>query len=259
MKYYYAYHGPRNKSDFDWTLGYGLTNEKKRDTVIVGSQVIVIQKPKGVKDFSLCGVFKVVDHYDDDDTDNVFPFRFKLENVSKLSSFPILHDEAISLELPKNTGGNKGWSNAQKHFCSQGISFQKHLDPIVAEVLLNYLDSPVLSAEDISESFRKEVLNSSRSSSEDRRKRLKRAKEKPKQRTVTTTVYDRNPDVVAEVLYRAKGKCESCLNFAPFKRKSDGSPYLEVHHKKPLAKGGGDIVENAIALCPNCHREAHYG
>jgi 5-methylcytosine-specific restriction protein A len=34
---------------------------------------------------------------------------------------------------------------------------------------------------------------------------------------------------------------------------------LEVHHKKQLSEGGEDTVENAIALCPNCHREAHYG
>jgi len=34
---------------------------------------------------------------------------------------------------------------------------------------------------------------------------------------------------------------------------------LEVHHKVPLAEGGDDTVENAIALCPNCHRHAHYG
>lgn len=257
MNYYYAYHGPKNKSNFDWAFGYGLTDKNKRDAVIVGSQVMVIQKPKDAENFSLCGVFKVVAHYDD--MDNTFPFRFKLKNVSKLSKFPILDDKAIGLQLPNKTGGNKGWSNFQKHFCSQGITFQKYLEPNVAEVLLSNLNSPVLSLEDISESFRKEVLHSASYSSEERCKRLKRAKAKPKQRTVTTTVYDRNPDVVAEVLYRAKGKCEKCPNFAPFKRKSDGSPYLEVHHKQPLAKDGDDTVENAIALCPNCHREAHYG
>lgn len=257
MKYYYAYHGPKNKREFDWSLGYGLTNKKKRDSVIIGSQVIVIQKPLDAENFRLCGVFKIIAHYDD--MDNTFPFRFKLENVSKLSKFPILDDKAIGLELPKKTGGNKGRSNFQKYFCSQGITFQKHLEPIVAEVLLNNLDSPVLSLEDISESFRQEVLHSAKSSTLVRRERLERAKSKPKQRTVTTIVYDRNPDVVVEVLYRAKGKCEKCLNLAPFNRKSDSSPYLEVHHKKPLAYGGGDTVENAIALCPNCHREAHFG
>ena len=26
-----------------------------------------------------------------------------------------------------------------------------------------------------------------------------------------------------------------------------------------LLEGGPDTVENAIALCPNCHRKQHYG
>ena len=46
---------------------------------------------------------------------------------------------------------------------------------------------------------------------------------------------------------------------APFNRDSNDTEYLEVHHKLPLAENGDDTVENAIALCPNCHRHAHYG
>uniref|UniRef100_UPI003D06D395 HNH endonuclease n=1 Tax=Alcaligenes faecalis TaxID=511 RepID=UPI003D06D395 len=64
---------------------------------------------------------------------------------------------------------------------------------------------------------------------------------------------------MAEVLERASGSCEACKEPAPFKRKSDGTPYLEVHHRIQLAHGGEDTVENAIALCPNCHRKAHFG
>lgn len=45
---------------------------------------------------------------------------------------------------------------------------------------------------------------------------------------------------------------------APFKRES-GSPFLEAHHVRRLADGGEDTIENAVALCPNCHRELHYG
>lgn len=41
--------------------------------------------------------------------------------------------------------------------------------------------------------------------------------------------------------------------------KSKGSPYLEVHHVRRLADGGSDTTENAVALCPNCHMELHYG
>ncbi|WP_442967956.1 HNH endonuclease [Rheinheimera sp.] len=36
-------------------------------------------------------------------------------------------------------------------------------------------------------------------------------------------------------------------------------PYLEVHHRIPLAEKGEDTLENAIELCPNCHIQAHFG
>jgi hypothetical protein len=93
----------------------------------------------------------------------------------------------------------------------------------------------------------------------DRKIRLANASKKPETRIVTAVEFIRNQDVVAEVLERANGICEKCYNKAPFLRKSDNSPYLEVHHKIRLADDGDDTVENAIALCPNCHREAHYG
>jgi 5-methylcytosine-specific restriction protein A len=32
-----------------------------------------------------------------------------------------------------------------------------------------------------------------------------------------------------------------------------------VHHRVRLADGGDDTTDNAVALCPNCHRKAHYG
>lgn len=92
-----------------------------------------------------------------------------------------------------------------------------------------------------------------------RRQRLMRAPRKPTTRTMEVRVFDRNPDVVAEVLIRAAGTCEDCGAPAPFLRAADGTPYLEVHHRIRLADGGDDTIENAIALCPNCHRKQHYG
>jgi hypothetical protein len=80
----------------------------------------------------------------------------------------------------------------------------------------------------------------------------------PGQRTVETTQHERDPGVRADVLDRASGKCELCDKDAPF-LKANGKPFLEVHHAIPLGEGGPDTVENAFALCPNCHREAHYG
>ena len=116
-----------------------------------------------------------------------------------------------------------------------------------------------ISYESLETVFREEIIKSSSLPAKERQKRLNAAAAIPNKRTVSIVVYDRNPDVVAEVLCRANGSCEHCLNSAPFNRKSDGTPYLEVHHRIPLAQGGDDTVANAIALCPNCHRAAHYG
>lgn len=120
-------------------------------------------------------------------------------------------------------------------------------------------NNSVLSTHDINNALNQAVSKSKHDSPQVRRKRLLKAPRKPKKRLVMTPVYDRNPDVIAEVLERAGSKCEKCLNEAPFKKRKDGMPYLEVHHIVRLADGGDDIVENAIALCPNCHRESHYG
>lgn len=95
--------------------------------------------------------------------------------------------------------------------------------------------------------------------SKERTLRLAIAAKVPTTRLVTTAVFDRNPDVIAEVLYRAQGVCQRCNGPAPFVRRSDGTPYLEVHHVVQLAYGGEDTVANAVALCPNCHRYHHNG
>lgn len=106
--------------------------------------------------------------------------------------------------------------------------------------------------------FEQSVREALKSSSARRRARLAKASPLPRRIEVVTTVFERNPDMVAEVLLRAKGICEKCKRPAPFLRRSDKSPYLEVHHRISLGEGGEDTVANAIALCPNCHRAAHF-
>ena len=94
--------------------------------------------------------------------------------------------------------------------------------------------------------------------------RKKRKKEKPagskapNKQTAQSTSYVRDPDVVSWVLENSNGICECCMKKAPFE-KHDGTPYLEVHHVKRLADRGSDTVTNAVAVCPNCHMELHYG
>jgi hypothetical protein len=77
----------------------------------------------------------------------------------------------------------------------------------------------------------------------------------PKSRTINS--YPRDPKVREEVLKRAKGKCEFCGT--PGFECEDGGRYLESHHIIRLADDGEDRRMNVIALCPNDHREAHYG
>lgn len=113
--------------------------------------------------------------------------------------------------------------------------------------------------EKLAEELEKGIEKSSKLSDEARKERLYQASKKPEQIQVISKGYRRNPDVIVEVLKRADGECERCEEDAPFLRASDGTPYLEIHHIKPLAEGGNDTVKNAMALCPNCHREVHYG
>lgn len=103
------------------------------------------------------------------------------------------------------------------------------------------------------------VAKSSKLSSDERCQRLAGASATPTRMQVVSTAFMRNPDVVAEALCRAAGICGCCKQPAPFKRATDGMPYLEVHHRIRLADGGDDTIKNAVAVCPNCHRKAHYG
>lgn len=68
--------------------------------------------------------------------------------------------------------------------------------------------------------------------------------------------FERDPAVKAWVLQQAEGVCELCSEGGPFLL-PNGDHYLEVHHVKPLADGGPDTIDNAVGLCPNCHRRVH--
>jgi 5-methylcytosine-specific restriction endonuclease McrA len=69
--------------------------------------------------------------------------------------------------------------------------------------------------------------------------------------------YSRDKKVRDAVLRRAKGKCELCGK--PGFMTLNGKRYLETHHVIFLANQGADKLTNVIALCPNDHREAHFG
>lgn len=160
--------------------------------------------------------------------------------------------------------GNEGLSRAieslKKHanyYASTGKSSLPSIRKLITEYSARTEPGPT--AEDYRLMFHEQTAASLADGSEERQRRLRSAPKIPRVVTLTTQIFERNPDVVAEVLYRAAGVCGRCRRQAPFRRARDQSPYLEVHHVVQLAHGGEDTIENAIALCPNCHREAHYG
>jgi 5-methylcytosine-specific restriction enzyme A len=69
--------------------------------------------------------------------------------------------------------------------------------------------------------------------------------------------YYRSEAVKVYVLRRANGVCEGCGNEAPFTTRK-GTLYLEPHHIRRRADAGPDHPAWVAALCPNCHRRAHY-
>jgi len=90
-----------------------------------------------------------------------------------------------------------------------------------------------------------------------RRLALLGARTKVSGRTAKAIYRVRSAAIHRYVLSRADGDCEGCGRPAPF-RNGKGDPYLEPHHTTRLADEGPDHPARVIALCPNCHRRAHY-
>lgn len=82
-----------------------------------------------------------------------------------------------------------------------------------------------------------------------------KTKSKPAKRPARADDFVRNPYVAAYVKRMADGNCDLCRKPAPFEK--DGQPFFHCHHVLWLARGGPDIIQNAVALCPNCHERMH--
>ena len=80
---------------------------------------------------------------------------------------------------------------------------------------------------------------------------------KPNRLERVVTTYERNANISEQAKELAKGRCMLCKKKAPFEY-AEGIPFLEAHHVTWLSKGGRDLLENTVALCPNCHRKMHY-
>lgn len=135
-----------------------------------------------------------------------------------------------------------------------GLKPAKHAGTRVASIIrkcILKLDNTVISEENI---FPPPLIEPSNNPA------LKKPKGviNPQTSAITVIKMSRDSQVKNWILKTANGNCECCKKSAPFVL-DNGQQFLEVHHLKPLAGGGSDTVSNAIALCPNCHRELHYG
>jgi hypothetical protein len=154
-----------------------------------------------------------------------------------------------------------------KYLNQNGIDGNIHGKRTISQSSLEYIayhendniSSNAIKIEELEKELEKKILHSKYSSLKDIEARLEKADKYPESIEIVSRGFKRNSDVIVTVLNRANGFCEKCGNKAPFIRKKDNTPYLEVHHIKRLADGGEDSVDNTIAVCPNCHRELHYG
>lgn len=168
--------------------------------------------------------------------------RDKAERPARRFKLEVVETKLLGLAV-------RGWEKRSRtpvQRCNGGFFWEIEVDVFIrADELLELLDQ--------------EVQAALRDSPIKRRARLASSPVMPKRVEVVSFVFRRNPDVIAEVLMRAQSLCEICGAAAPFIRRSQNTPYLEVHHRIRLADGGQDTVENAIATCSNCHRREHYG
>jgi hypothetical protein len=109
-----------------------------------------------------------------------------------------------------------------------------------------------------SDAFQVQVRRLSSLSDSEMRERLPRLGNLPEKAALVRNAFIRSRVLVAYALRRSDGRCEACGK-EPFRRFKGGEVYLEVHHIVALAMGGFDSEENVMALCPECHRFAHFG
>lgn len=145
----------------------------------------------------------------------------------------------------------KSWDfEQQKSGKRKGDNLIKFILEPISEIILKYATHPELVESLVKEpieilELRKKLVTSNKKSAE------------PKKSGLVEYNY-RSSQIKRYALLRAKGKCEYCEEDAPFKT-AKNIPFLEVHHIYSLEDDGPDHPENVAAICPNCHRQAHYG
>ncbi|MET9877257.1 HNH endonuclease [Actinacidiphila glaucinigra] len=86
------------------------------------------------------------------------------------------------------------------------------------------------------------------------------ARRRDRSKSATVERYLRSKAARDAVILRSGGRCENptCLGH-PDELTDAGQPLLQVDHVNDLARGGSDVPESMIALCPNCHALKTHG
>lgn len=88
--------------------------------------------------------------------------------------------------------------------------------------------------------------------------------ERPTRRPHVCYGWNRGRVIVEQVLKADNFQCEISQAHKTFTTRKNETPYLEGHHLIPISKqdkfaASLDVYANIIGLCPNCHRQLHYG
>lgn len=214
----------------------------------------------------LIGIFdRTIEIIVDADISKEIGFRTRIVGTSKPSGLNLYWISTDFEDISELVANEKIWQHyklASLKVNSSPSIRSVRKDWLVGKFLVGQIFNGQITEIDqqtLEQTFQRELKLSKADSKERRQQRLLQATKKPVSTLAQTKAFLRNADVVIEVLERANGHCEYCTKPAPFLKDTDGQGYLEVHHIIPLADDGEDTVNNAVALCANCHRQAHYG
>lgn len=162
-------------------------------------------------------------------------FYYKLKEPEEIKFFkPIISNFEFSLEKEKLINLLKKMDILIKSNNSKlNLPFEKEVD----------YEYQILNSEALSEEFIKKI---------------------PKQRNITSTSWQRNPQLAKSILMKNNYKCQFNSEHKSFISQATNENYVEVHHLIPMEFQGEfhnnlDIPENIVTLCPNCHKQVHLG
>ena len=177
--------------------------------------------------------------------------------LSRIDEYRFMGEAAFLREYANGRGAKSTWISYEGEFFPAKAIFRAAFLPTQLPPTFQTSDTYVLARELGLKLKRVEPgdIQTGRSAIEDLDDEV--GNDDPEYQVRIAGTYIRKPEVRNQVLKRANGKCEY-KGCKPFSRKS-GEIYLETHHVIHLSHKGADKATNVIALCPNHHREAHFG